>query len=108
MRSLNEISESSFAKAFKVGSKNAAVLPEPVWLDTRRSLPSSAAGIACSCTGVGVVKPKPSIAWIKDASREKSAKVLLIESVHPEVGAPLNKLQYGHRQKAAQQIELKN
>jgi hypothetical protein len=24
------------------------------------------------------------------------------------VGAPLNKLQYGHRQKAAQQIELKN
>ncbi|MGA9697735.1 MAG: hypothetical protein WBQ67_02190, partial [Acinetobacter sp.] len=42
------------------------------------------------------------------SSREKSAKVLLIESVHPEVGAPLNKLQYGHRQKAAQQIELKN
>ncbi|TCB48926.1 hypothetical protein E0H80_13160 [Acinetobacter sp. ANC 4779] len=32
---------------------------------------------------------------------------MLIESVHPEVGAPLNKLQYGHRQKAAQQIELK-
>ena len=62
MRSLNDESASSVAKAFSVGSKNAAVLPEPVWLDTRRSLPSSAAGIACSCTGVGVVKPKPSIA----------------------------------------------
>jgi len=32
---------------------------------------------------------------------------LLIESVHPKVGAPFNKLQHGHRQKPAQQIELK-
>ena len=63
MRSLNELSVSSPAKAFNVGSKNAAVLPEPVWLDTRRSLPSIAAGIACSCTAVGAVKPRLSRAF---------------------------------------------
>ncbi|MCY1375513.1 hypothetical protein D9M69_629340 [compost metagenome] len=37
------------------GSMNAAVLPEPVWLDTSRSRPARKAGMACACTGVGVL-----------------------------------------------------
>ena len=87
MRSLKDTKASSPAKEFKVGNKNAAVLPEPVWLDTNKSFPSNAAGIACSCTGVGVVKPKPSSACCKVSCRENSAKVLLIESF-TLMGAP--------------------
>ncbi|MNY25122.1 hypothetical protein D3C86_1588830 [compost metagenome] len=36
------------------GSMNAAVLPEPVWLETSRSRPARNWGMACACTGVGV------------------------------------------------------
>ena len=104
MRSLKDINVSCSAKAFTVGSKNAAVLPEPVWLDTRRSLPSNAAGIDCSCTGVGVVKPKPCSASCNDSCKGKSAKVLLIEYFTRKMGAPLKIINSdGHRQKAAQQ-----
>ena len=87
IRSLKETKASSPAKAFNVGSKNAAVLPEPVWLETNKSLPAKAAGIACYCTGVGVVKPKPSSACCKVSCKENSAKVLLIESF-TLMGAP--------------------
>ncbi|ANH73428.1 DNA/RNA helicase, superfamily II domain protein [Ralstonia insidiosa] len=37
------------------GRMKAAVLPEPVWLVTSRSRPDRQAGMACACTGVGVV-----------------------------------------------------
>jgi len=94
IRSLNGTKVSWLANTFKVGSKNAAVLPEPVWLDTNKSLPSSAAGIDCSWTGVGVVKFKPSKACCKDSCKEKSAKVLLIEIFTLKMGAPLNKVRW--------------
>ena len=79
IRSLNGTNVSCSDNALSVGKSNAAVLPEPVWLDTNKSLPSSAAGIDCSCTGVGVVKPKSCSASCNDSARGKSAKVLLIE-----------------------------
>ena len=103
IRSLNGTKVSWAASAFNVGSKNAAVLPEPVWLDTKRSLPSKAAGIDCSCTGVGEVKPKLCKACCNDSCKGKSAKVLLIEYFTRKMGAPLNIWSDGHRQKAAQQ-----
>jgi hypothetical protein len=37
------------------GSMNAAVLPEPVWLETSRSRPARKAGIAWAWTGVGLL-----------------------------------------------------
>ncbi len=40
-------------RRLSIGSTNAAVLPLPVWAVTRRSRPSSAGGIAATCTGVG-------------------------------------------------------
>ena len=40
-----------------MGSANAAVLPVPVVAAATTSRPSSASGMACSCTGVGTVNP---------------------------------------------------
>ena len=37
---------------FRIGSRNAAVLPVPVCATAIKSLPSSMIGIACSCIGV--------------------------------------------------------
>ena len=38
-----------------IGSRNAAVLPVPVWAQPMRSRPSRIGGIAFSCIGVGTV-----------------------------------------------------
>ncbi len=42
-------------RTWRIGSANAAVLPVPVWAQAIRSLPESAAGMAFSWIGVGVV-----------------------------------------------------
>ena len=38
-----------------MGSAKLAVFPVPVWAHPRRSRPSSSKGIACACTGDGMV-----------------------------------------------------
>ena len=65
------------------GSKNATVLPLPVWLDTKRSLPSRASGIAASCTAVGVENSKSIKPCFRVSAIAKSEKVRLIKSTAP-------------------------
>ena len=74
-------SRMSASKALSTGSKYAAVLPLPVWLDTIKStnflLPSGdfmASGMALSCTGVGLVKPSSATACTSDGERPKASK----------------------------------
>lgn len=40
-----------------MGTRKLRVLPVPVEAVARTSAPSSAGGMACACTGVGVMKP---------------------------------------------------
>ena len=46
-----------------IGKVKLAVLPVPVWAIPNTSLPSSAAGIACNCMGVGCLYPTSWIAF---------------------------------------------
>ena len=46
--------------SWSAGRVNAAVLPVPVCAEATTSRPSSTRGMACSWTGVGVVKPRAS------------------------------------------------
>mmetsp|Transcript_19152 Transcript_19152/g.64688 ORF Transcript_19152/g.64688 Transcript_19152/m.64688 type:complete len:340 (-) Transcript_19152:3-1022(-) len=59
----------------KVGSANAAVLPEPVAADAQMSRPAKASGMHRSCTGVGCEKPKAANARRRGLESCNSSKV---------------------------------
>ena len=70
-----------------VGSVKAQVLPVPVWALARTSLPSSTAGMARACTGVGSVKPRESTpASICSLSPSSANEVVIAASMPHTLG----------------------
>lgn len=59
----------------RIGSRYAAVFPDPVFALARISRPSNAKGIALLCTGVGVLKFSLVIPWRSRVSSPRLAKV---------------------------------
>ena len=87
-RSKRSASSACLSKVCNTGSKNAAVLPLPVWLDTSRSvnlafLPSACAsrpcmafGIVANCTAVGWLKPRSATACSSSGASPSFTKPL--------------------------------
>ena len=65
---------SSLARPARIGSTNAAVLPEPVWAMPRMSRPASCGGMAFTWIGVGTLKPAFSRPLTRPAERPSSVK----------------------------------
>ena len=63
---------------FNIGSPNAAVLPVPVCACPTISLPAKITGIACSCIGLGSLKPASSIAFCNCSLKSNSLKVIFL------------------------------
>ncbi len=64
-----------FRMECRIGSRYAAVFPDPVFALARISRPSNAKGIALHCTGVGVLKFSLVIPWRSRVSSPRLAKV---------------------------------
>src|SRR5437879_11326459 len=62
------------------GTRNASVLPVPVWAVAITSLPASACGIAAACTGVGTENRAALSRSFKEGDIESSEKLCILLS----------------------------
>jgi len=72
---IRELTCFCFRMECRIGSRYAAVFPDPVFALARISRPSNAKGIALLCTGVGVLKFSLVIPWRSRVSSPRLAKV---------------------------------